>query len=156
MNERESLTSIERLLLIAAEQCGLGPQTDLGRASTFKIVRQAARLAGLPDEVVRAPVEGPDWHPAIAEIYATLVRMTHQTWIDGDGRAPARPGPALFEGGGNWGSPDDPSDPPAWPLYNSCRLTALGIQIARRLSASAAADRPRSEGNVERNDTEDS
>jgi hypothetical protein len=39
----------------------------------------------------------------------------------------------LFEGGGNWGVPGDPSRPACWPQYNACRLTTEGERVAREL-----------------------
>jgi len=40
-------------------------------------------------------------HPAIDQIYAALIRMTHQLHRAGPGLPPERPGEALFEGSGN-------------------------------------------------------
>ena len=74
-------------------------------------------------------------NPAIDAVYEVLIRMTRQLARVGRGRPPERPGPALFEGGGNWGVPGDPDRPPCWPQFNSCRLTVLGEQIALELLA---------------------
>jgi len=69
----------------------------------------------------------------LTEIEQQLLMAAHQTHREGSGRAPERPGPALFEGGGNWGVPGDPDLPACWPQCNSCRLTAEGERLARVL-----------------------
>ena len=66
-------------------------------------------------------------------VYLTLVRMTKQLIPGGSFRPAERPGAPLFEGGGNWGDPDDPLQPACWPHYNSCRLTVEGERIAWEL-----------------------
>ena len=48
-------------------------------------------------------------------------------------RQAERPGEPLFEGGGNWGEPGNANRPPAWPHFNSCRLTAAGSSRATRI-----------------------
>ncbi|MCH8807025.1 MAG: hypothetical protein IH986_13170 [Planctomycetes bacterium] len=129
----EMLTETERLLLMAAGVHGLGPNTDLSCANTARVVDQALRWLGLTAEEIRRGLNEPECHPVSEEVYNVLVRMTHQTHRDGPGPAPERPGKALFEGGGNWGVPGDASSPPAWPHFNSCRLTAHGERIALEL-----------------------
>lgn len=61
--------------------------------------------------------------------------MTSQVCKDGIVRACERPGPALFEGGGNWGITGDLDRPACWPQFNSCRLTYEGERLARELLA---------------------
>jgi hypothetical protein len=122
----------EKLLLMAAAELGFGPQHGLSVANSAKVLRLAARWSGVEDSELRF-MEGPHWHPLVNELFEALVRMVHQVQCEGPGRRPERPGAALFEGGGNWGEPGDPSQPPAWPLYTSCRLTELGEQIAQEL-----------------------
>jgi hypothetical protein len=129
---------MERLLLMAAAVNGLGPQTDLSYACTALIVLQALTWSNQNSDEIRKQWIQLEWHPALDEIYNPLVRMTHQQVRGGGTRAPERPGPALFEGGGNWGVPGDPKRPPCFPHYNSCRLTALGEEIAIGLLAEHA------------------
>src|SRR5215469_10564921 len=133
MEKPETLTETERQLLMAAAVQGLGPGTNLGRANTACVVDQVLRWRGLSaDEVRRGWRElDCDCDPVHEEVYASLIRMTHQVCTDGPGRAPERPGPALFEGGGNWGVSGDPDCPASWPQFNSCRLTAKGERVAR-------------------------
>jgi hypothetical protein len=118
---------------MAAAVHGLGPNTDLTRANTAKVVGQALRWAGLVDDELREAWDAMEDHPAIDQVYGALIRMTLQTQRVGPGRPPERPGEVLFEGSGNWGQPGDPECPPAFPHFNSCRLTARGEQLAREL-----------------------
>src|SRR4051794_18785489 len=105
-------TDTEQLLLMAATLQGFGPDRDLSRGTnTARVVNQVLRWRGLSDEQIRAgwrddEYRGPD--PSHEEVYQALIRMTHQTVLDGPGRPPERSGPALFEGGGDWGVPGDP------------------------------------------------
>jgi hypothetical protein len=135
MNDRETLTETERLLLMAAAVQGMGPDTDLDYANTARVVNQALRWRGLSAEEVRRGWRDRECDPAHEDIYNALIRMTHQTQSVGPGRAPERPGAPLFEGGGNWGVPGDPNRPACWPQYNSCRLTTLGERVAQQLLA---------------------
>ena len=132
MEEYGTLTDTEQLLLVAAAVHGLGPNTDLNYANTARVVDQALRWRGLSADEVRSGWRTYDCDPAHKEVYEALVKMTLQHTLGGD-RPPERTGPPLFEGGGNWGVPGDPSCPPCWPQYNSCRLTALGAQVAQEL-----------------------
>ena len=127
------LSEIEQQLLIAAAVHGLGPAADLSRACTARVVDQVLRWRGLTVE--RMQVGWPDGErdPEHEMVYAALVRMTHQKCPDGSFRPAERAGPVLFEGGGNWGVPGDPTCPPCQPEFNSCRLTAEGEQQARLL-----------------------
>lgn len=126
---QDTLTEMERLLLIAAAICDLGPNTDLGVANTYKVVRQALEWSGQRSYTQRNYIlDSTD--PIVAAVYAPLVRMTHHVY---HGRPPERPGPSLFEGAGNWGIPGKADEPPCDPNYNSCRLTDLGSDTARRL-----------------------
>ena len=124
------LTEVEQHLLMAAAVLGLGPDTDLGRANTARVVNQVLRWRGLTADQINAGWRDEDCDPEHDAAYAALVRMTHQKRHDGSFRSAKRPGPALFEGGGNWGVPDDPDRPACWPQYNSCRLTAEGERLA--------------------------
>jgi len=153
MEEHETLTENERLLLMAAAVHELGPCTDLLRANTARVVEQVLRWRGLSAEEIRKGWREWSCDPLHQEVYDTLVRMTLQWQRVGRGQAPVRPGVPLFEGAGNWGVPGDPSRPPCWPQYNSCRLTEAGGRLAKELLAqypeynknaesSAAADRP--------------
>jgi len=58
------------------------------------------------------------------------VRIVHQKCTNGSFWPAKRPGPALFEGGGNWGVSGDPNCPACWPDFNSCRLTVQGDRLA--------------------------
>lgn len=133
MDGAGDLTEVERQLLMAAAVHGLGPATDLGRANTARIVNQVLRWRGLTAEQIKSGWRSEDCDPEHDAVYAALVRMTHQMHREGPGRAPERPGTALFEGGGNWGVPGDPQEPACWPQFNSCRLTADGERLARLL-----------------------
>jgi hypothetical protein len=128
------LTEVEQQLLMAAGVHGLGPATDLGRANTARVVNQVLRWRGLTAAQIDAGWQDEDCDPEHDAVYAALVRMTHQKCRDGSVRPGERPGPALFEGGGNWGVPGDPERPACWPHFNSCRLTAEGERLARSLS----------------------
>lgn len=135
MDECKDLSEIERLLLMAAAVQGLGPATDLGRANTARVVRQVLRWRGMSDEQIQASLWQEPPNALTDKVYDALVRMTQEWHEVGPGRAPERPGPPLFEGGGNWGVPGDPEQPPCMPFFNSCRLTALGERIAQQLLA---------------------
>jgi hypothetical protein len=125
------LTDMERLLLMAAAVRGLGPNTDLSRANTWKIVLQALKWSGLDSPEVRELWLQNEWHPALEAVYGPLVRMTQPQCLDDSFRPAERPGPALFEGCGNWGISGE--RPPCDPHFNSCRLTTLGEQVALAL-----------------------
>jgi hypothetical protein len=129
------LTEVEQQLLMAAAVHGLGPATDLGRANTARVVNQALRWRGLTAEQVNAGWRDKDCDPEHEAVYAALVRMTHHACRDGSFRPGKRPGPALFEGRGNWGVPGDPEHPACWPHFNSCRLTVEGQRLAQSLLA---------------------
>lgn len=133
MSKTSDLTEVERQLLMAAAVQQLGPTTNLTMANTARIVDQVLRWRGLSDEQIVAGWRGEDCAPEHKGVYAALVRMTHQKCRDGSFRPHEHPGPALFEGGGNWGVPGDPDQPPCWPHFNSCRLTDAGEQLARAL-----------------------
>jgi hypothetical protein len=129
----EEFTEIERLLLMAAEVHGAGPEKDLRYANCGKVVGQTLEWAGLVDEAVRDnwnSAGSDDYHPTIRRVYGALIRMVSVVRRDG-GLSPAeRPGPALFEGGGNLGTSEKPR---AFPHFTSCRLTEEGARIARQL-----------------------
>jgi hypothetical protein len=129
------LTQAEQQLLMAAAIQGLGPSSDLSRVSTARIVNQVLRWRGLTQDQIDSGWRLEDCDPEHDAVYAALVRMTHEVHTKGPGRAPERPGPVLFEGGGNWGVAGDPARPACWPQYNSCRLTAEGERLARALLA---------------------
>ncbi len=133
MNGASDLTEVEQQLLMAAAVHGLGPATDLRRANTARVVDQVLRWRGLTAAQVNAGWRNEDCDPEHEAVCAALIRMTHHVHREGPGRAPERPGAALFEGGGNWGVPGDPNRPACWPQFNSCRLTAEGEQVARAL-----------------------
>ncbi len=127
------LTEIEQQLLMAASVHGLGTGTDLGRANTARIVDQVLAWRGLSGEQVRSWWRDEDYDWTHDLVYPALIRMIHQKHREGPGRAPERPGQALFEGGGNWGVPGDSDFPACWPQHNSCRLTGEGERLARLL-----------------------
>jgi hypothetical protein len=104
MDDPETFTDTEQLLLMAAAIQGLGPDTDLSRANTARVVDQALRWRGLSAEEIRRGWEEPEIHPVNEEVYDVLIRMTHPM----PDRAPERPGAPLLEGEGNWGVPGDP------------------------------------------------
>jgi hypothetical protein len=131
--DMDDLTEIEQQLLRAATLLEMGPTLDLNRANTAKIVNQVLRWRGLSEEEVARGWRDLDCDREHGLVYFTLVRMTGQLQLDGDFRPPERPGPALFEGGGNWGVPGDPNEHACWPQYNSCRLTPDGERLGRQL-----------------------
>jgi hypothetical protein len=131
MENIETLSDTERLLLLAAAMHGLGPHTELTHANTARVVDQVLRWRGISADEIRRGWREPENHPINQEVYDVLVRMTYQLPC----RAQERLGVPLFEGGGNWGVPGDPSQPACWPHYNSCRLTEHGERIAKELLA---------------------
>jgi len=142
MDEAETFSETEHLLLMAAVVQGLGPDTDLSRANTFRVVNQALLWSGVSAEEIRrgwmeleSDEQGEQRESSLIndKVYDVLVRMTHQLTRVGPGRPPERAGPPLFEGSGNWGVPGDPSCPACLPHFNSCRLTERGELIARAL-----------------------
>ena len=133
------LTRMEELLLMAAAVHGLGPDTNLHHANAAKVVGQALEWSGLMDEIVRHQWNDFESHPAIDAYYGSLIRMIRQI-LPNEVLPPLRPGEALFEGGGNFGTPDDP---PAYAHFTSCRLTVFGDSIARGLLEQFATQEPR-------------
>jgi hypothetical protein len=129
------LSPMEKLLLIAAAVKGHYPETDFAFTQTASVVWQAALWAGLDTDDVIAKWRMIEVHPLLYEVYDPLVRMTAMRLRAGGHRAPDRLGPALFEGEGNWGDPGNPGRWPCDPRFNSCRLTVLGEQVARKLLA---------------------
>jgi len=123
------LTEVEQQLLMAAAVLGLGPATDLGRATTIRVVNQVLMWRGLTAEQITAGWRDDDCDPEDDAVYAALVYMTRRAFPDGTFWPCERPGPALFEGGGNWRIPGDSDRPASWPNFNSCRLTAEGRAI---------------------------
>jgi hypothetical protein len=130
MTAADTVTEIERQLLMAAAVHGLGPDADIRYANTARVVNQVLRWRGLTPEEINAGWRDDDCDPEHDAVYTALIRITHQLHMHGPGRAPERPGPALFEGGGNWGDVDLPA---SWPHFNSCRLTAEGERLALEL-----------------------
>jgi hypothetical protein len=105
---------------MAAVVNGLGPATDLGFANSAKVVGQTLRWAELVDEDVVSSWVHWEYCPAILGCYGALIAMIqHQPTNE-----------ALFEGRGNFGTPQDPVQ---FPHFTSCRLTALGERLAREL-----------------------
>jgi hypothetical protein len=133
MGGEGDLTEVEQQLLMAAVVHGMGPETDVGYANTARVVNQVLAWHGLTAEQINAGWRTEDCDPEHGAVYEALVRMTWQECRDGSFRSPERPGPALFEGGGNWGVPGDPARPACWPHFNSCRLTAEGERLALSL-----------------------
>jgi hypothetical protein len=133
MGGADDLTDVERQLLTAALIHGLGPATSLGRANTLRVVNQVLQWRGLTAEEIDSGWRTEDTGSQHETVYAALVHMVHQACRDGGFRPSARPGPALFEGGGNWGVPGDPDHPACLPHFNSCRLTPEGERLARQL-----------------------
>lgn len=114
-----TLTELERQLLRAALELGFGPNTDLSRANTARVVDRVLAWRGLSSEQIEAGWRADDCDSEHATVYAVLMRLTLEAQ-----------GP-LFEGSGNWGTPGVPDAPACWPQYNSCRLTAEGERLAR-------------------------
>jgi hypothetical protein len=139
VEEIETLSETERLLLMAAVVQGRGPRSDILHANTVKIIRQALRWLGVSDEEIyrgwweEDGDEPPAKPPIYRDVYEVLIRMTQPIRANGRPRPPERPGRPLFEGGGNWGVPG--KLPACHPLFNSCRLTRRGERVARVLLA---------------------
>jgi hypothetical protein len=109
----EALSEMERLLLMAAADHELGPDTDLSYANCARVVARVLLWEGLVDDEILAAWAESEYHPAIARCYGTLIAMIqHQPSSE-----------ALFEGQGNLGTPESPG---AFPHFTSCRLTRLG------------------------------
>lgn len=130
MGSASDLTEVEKQLLMAAVVHDLRPATDLSQANSVRIVNQVLQWCGLSAEQIDSGWRVSDCDPEHETVYAALVRMTHQKCRDGNLRPAERPGPALFEGGGNWGVTGDTNRPACWPHYNSCRLTIEGERLA--------------------------
>lgn len=139
MEDTDAFPETERLLLMAAAVLEMGPSTSLSRANTARVVDQALLWLGLSLEEIEhgwqklaGVEEGEELAspPANEEVYKVLVRMTRPL---GSRREAERIGLPLFEGNGNWGVTGDPSRQAAWPHFNSCRLTAHGERVARKL-----------------------
>jgi hypothetical protein len=131
---------MERLLLMAAAVQGRTSESDIDHANTAKIVAQVLWWTRPDFEAIQERWRAADYTLSFDEVYDPLVHMTQSRLRSGGFRPAKRPGPALFEGSGNWGSenwgvPGELGLPPADPLFNSCRLTSLGEQIARALLA---------------------
>ena len=125
----EELTETEQLLVMAAAIHNLGPGTDLSTANAGLVVGQALQWAGLMEGEVGKAWKNPgmEYHPAIVHVYGALIRMIHRADAE---IPPERPGATLFEGGGNFGTPERPA---AFPHFTSCRLTVDGEMIAQQL-----------------------
>ena len=126
MSDDDGLTEIERLLLMAAVVHDLGPQASLKHANGGKVVGQALLWAGHLDCELREAWESCEYYREIETFYATLIRMTQQVLRDGTTRPPIRPGPVLFEGSGNLGTPEEPG---AFPFFTAFHLTERGAQV---------------------------
>jgi hypothetical protein len=133
MDDYETLTETERLLLMAAAVHRLGPYADMSRANTVRVVNQVLRWRGLSEEEIESGWWKRKYDPIHEAVYDILIRMVHQRRREGPGQVAERGGAALFEGNGNWGVPGDPSCPACMPHFNSCRLTAEGKRVAREL-----------------------
>ena len=127
------LTETESLLLMAAAVQGLGPRTNLIYANSARVVHQVLKWRGLSEDQLWSGWGERDCDPQHEQVFRALVRMVQMKLRGGSWRPAERPGVALFEGGGNWGVPGDSSHPPSWPLFNSCRQTAEGKKLARKL-----------------------
>jgi hypothetical protein len=123
--EPEPLTPMEQWLVMAAAVHNLGPNALLN-ANCWKVVSQALKWAG-QWETVRDAFLRYDEHPIVEDCYGVLIRMIRQKdRIVGTGL----PRGALFEGAGNFGSPEYPA---AHPQFTACRLTTAGERIAHDL-----------------------
>lgn len=130
MHDPEALTETEQMLLMAACVYGMGPESSLVNANTYRIVNQVLCWQALSDEEIHEGWNQDEYGPAHDLIYSALIRMTAHLASE---RPPQRPGLPLFEGKGNWGDPRKPDRPACRPHYNSCRLTSEGERIARQL-----------------------
>jgi hypothetical protein len=108
----------ERLLLMAAY---LHPQRPEDRvtANSWRVIRQAMLWAGVLDGEIEA-LGGQSDHPVVEQWHRTLIDMAHR----------AAESDALLWVAGNLG---DATEPPAWPAYTGCGLTARGRIVAEQL-----------------------
>ncbi len=120
MTNVDSLNEWQRLLLMAASAHGLGPTTNLDYANTAKVVQQSLVWADVMHGDVQEAWGQCEYCPTIEECYGTLIAMIRNE----------PPSEALFQGQGNLGSP---TEPPTFPHYTSCRLTARGARLAEQL-----------------------
>lgn len=127
MDELDVLSEMERLLLMAAAVHKLGPMTDLGRANTAKVVGQSLLWAGMLEGETRQAWDEFEYDPVIIQVYGVLIRLIQQKDA---GTSLQRPEELLFEGRGDFGTPEEPH---AFPHFTSCRLTAHGEQLAQLL-----------------------
>lgn len=130
MSDDDRLTEIERLLLMAAAIHDLGPQTNLRFANGRKVVGQALMWAGHLDKKLREAWESGEYDREIGAFYGALIRMTQHMLRGGALRSPIRPGLALFEGSGNFGTPDEPGP---FPFFTAFRLTEHGAKVGSLL-----------------------
>ena len=107
----------ERLLLMSAALHGTPPGGEM-RANCVRVLLQALRWAGLWNEQLEYDLRTDTTNAVVDDWYRTLIAMTRSR------------DESLIEGGGNLGSP---VDPPAYPNYTACRLTAKGRELAKRL-----------------------
>lgn len=114
------LSEMQQLLLMAALTRGLHPKRKL-TANCAGVVGTALRWAGLvTPEVKEAWNDDFNYHPVIRDCYGILIGMIQHK--------PASE--ALFEGAGNFGTP---SHPITKPHFTACRLTELGVRVAKEL-----------------------
>ena len=103
MGGTRDLTEIEQQLLMAAAVHRLGPDADLGRANTARVVDQVLRWRGLSVEQVRSGWREEDCDPDHELVYGALIRMIHQT--DRKGTATTQAGTTgAVRGSGQLGS----------------------------------------------------
>ncbi|MFT3883447.1 MAG: hypothetical protein QM703_27830 [Gemmatales bacterium] len=125
------LTRIEELLLMAALVQGKGYTSDLFRAGTGKIIKQALHFSGMTLEAlndvwgIAADFTNPT-RTIVDDYLEALIQVT-----DADNCKHKRYQYALFQGKGNWCDPD--GRPNAFPDFTSCRLSYLGEAIAMDL-----------------------
>ena len=118
--KQEPILSARDLLFMAAAVHKLGPKTDLSRANTMKVMRQALHWGGLFHGEIKKCFESYDECPPVAQFYEALISMMPQS----------RPKEVLFECGGNWGGPGERR---ASAHFTSCRLTERGWRLASEL-----------------------
>lgn len=135
MDDVERLTEVERLLLMSAYLWGFTSKRGSHSANTARVLRRTLRWLGLTPEEISQGIwefeddERSDHLRIIGAVYDVLIRMTRQGVSENAWRPQARPGTPLFDGFGNWVEPDFTAS----PLYNGCKLTVDGDQLARQL-----------------------
>ncbi len=117
MHTPDSLTPDQKLVVMAAAVHGLGPETALKYANARRVVRLSLIWKGFSGHALEAAWNPYDGSAVLNEIYRAMISLM-----------PHESDEPLLEGAGNVAG-----NPPAFPDFTSCRLTALGMELAEQL-----------------------